>query len=175
MNRMPQSRAITFTETNDQMEAGSGSDYRAALKQAEKELANHEKRREALRATIDALKTLLGVAETAAPAPKPKKKRVVRKRRKRRKSAGAGHPEVPAGTFKGMGPTFAYRKFVGIYGTGYSVPQIRDALIQGGVESKSSTSLLTGLHSVRRRDKLKAEAEQRRKASASGGADSSAG
>ena len=157
------------------MDAESRRDYRTALKHAEAELANHEKRGDALRATIDALKNLLGVGQTAAPAPTPKTPVVRKKPRKRRKSAGAGHPEVPRGTFKGMGPTYAYRKFVSIYGTGYSVPQIRDALVQGGVESKSSTSLLTGLHSVRRRDRLKEEAQQRRKGSGSSGADSAAG
>jgi hypothetical protein len=156
------------------MDGESRRDYRTALKHAEAELANQEKRGDALRATIDALKNLLGVGQTAAPAPTPKTP-VVRKLRKRRKSAGAGHPEVPRGTFKGMGPTYAYRKFVSIYGTGYSVPQIRDALVQGGVESKSSTSLLTGLHSVRRRDRLKEEAQKRRQGSGSSGADSAAG
>ena len=154
------------------MNAQARNDYRTALRQAEAELANHEKRGETLRATIAALKSLLGV-ERKAPAPaaakpapaKPARvRKKVKKKRKRRKSAGAGHPDVPAGTFKGMGPTFAYRKFVQIYGDGYTVPQIRDALVQGGVESKSRTSLLTGLHSVRRRDRLKAEAEARRKA-----------
>ena len=152
------------------MDATSRRDYRAALKQAEAELANHEKRGEALKNAIEGLTALLGVvtrapapAPAAAPAPRKRKAAPVKKR-KRRKSAGAGHPEVPAGTFKGMGPTFAYRKFLSIYGTGYTVPQIRDALLQGGVESKSNTSLLTGLHSVRRRDRLKEEAEKRRKA-----------
>ena len=150
------------------MNAQARNDYRTALRQAEAELANHEKRGETLRNTIAGLKGLLGVERRApappAPKPAPAKPVRVRKKRKRRKSAGAGHPEVPAGTFKGMGPTFAYRKFVQIYGDGYTVPQIRDALVQGGVESKSRTSLLTGLHSVRRRDRLKAEAEARRKA-----------
>jgi len=139
------------------MNATTRNDYRTALKQAEAELANHEKRGEALRNTIAGLKTLLGVDRKPAPRPAPKRA-PVRKKRKRRKSAGAGHPDVPAGTFKGMGPTYAYRKFVKIYGEGYTVPQIRDALVQGGVKSKSRTSLLTGLHSVRRRDRLKAEA-----------------
>lgn len=151
------------------MNAQARNDYRTALRQAEAELANHEKRGDTLRNTIAGLKTLLGVerkaAAKAAPAKKaPAKKTRVKKKRKRRKSAGAGHPDVPAGTFKGMGPTFAYRKFVQIYGDGYTVPQIRDALVQGGVESKSRASLLTGLHSVRRRDRLKAEAEARREA-----------
>ncbi len=155
------------------MDAESRRDYRAALKQAEAELANHDKRGDALRAAIEGLKGLLGVGEKASPAPAPAaSKPVVRQRRKRRKSAGAGHPEVPRGTFKGMGPTYAYRKFVSIYGTEYSVPQIRDALVQGGVESKSSTSLLTGLHSVRRRDRLKEEAAKRRGASGPSAADS---
>lgn len=140
------------------MNARTRNDYRTALKQAEAELANHEKRGEALRNTIAGLKTLLGVDRKPAPRPAPKRA-PVRKKRKRRKSAGAGHPDVPAGTFKGMGPTYAYRKFVKIYGEGYTVPQIRDALVQGGVKSKSRTSLLTGLHSVRRRDRLKAEAD----------------
>ncbi len=139
------------------MNARTRSDYRTALQQAEAELANHEKRGEALRNTIAGLKTLLGVDRKPAASPAPKRAPVRRKRR-RRKSAGAGHPDVPAGTFKGMGPTYAYRKFVKIYGEGYTVPQIRDALVQGGVKSKSRTSLLTGLHSVRRRDRLKAEA-----------------
>lgn len=149
------------------MDATSRRDYRAALKQAEAELANHEQRGEALKNAIAGLKALLGPvtrapAPAAAPAPR-RRKAAPAKKRKRRKSAGAGHPEVPAGTFKGMGPTYAYRKFLSIYGTSYSVPQIRDALVQGGVESKSRTSLLTGLHSVRRRDRLKEEAGKRRK------------
>lgn len=154
------------------MDARTRNDYRMALKQAEAELANHEKRGEALRNTIAGLKTLLGVDRKPARRAAPKRA-PVRKRRKRRKSAGAGHPDVPAGTFKGMGPTFAYRKFISIYGDGYTVPQIRDALVQGGVRSKSKTSLLTGLHSVRRRDRLKAEAAARAAGDAS--AESSGG
>lgn len=83
-------------------------------------------------------------------------------RRRRRSNAGAGHPEVASDEFKGMGPTDAYRKFIATYGDKYSVPQIRDALLMGGVSSATRTSLLTGLHSVRRRDRLKAEAEQKK-------------
>jgi len=140
----------------DQMDAAAKRNYRVALKQAEAELAAHEQRGEALRAAVDGLKNLLGARGPA----KAVQKRGPVKRRRRRKSAGAGHPEVPADTFRGMGPTAAYRKFLTMYGSGYSVPQIRDALIQGGVRSSSPTSLLTGLHSVRRRDRLKEEAER---------------
>ena len=138
------------------MDATAKRNYRVALKQAEADLAAHAQRGEALRAAVEGLKSLLA---TEAPAMRAQKRGPV-KRRKRRKSAGAGHPEVPAHTFKGMGPTAAYRKFLTMYGSAWSVPQIRDALIQGGVSSSSPTSLLTGLHSVRRRDRLKEEAER---------------
>ena len=137
------------------MDAAAKRNYRVAMKQAEAELADHEQRGEALRGVVDGLRNLL-----AAQAPaKSAQKRTPVKRRRRRRSAGAGHPEVPADTFRGMGPTAAYRKFLTMYGSGYSVPQIRDALVQGSVRSSSATSLLTGLHSVRRRDRLKEEAE----------------
>ena len=138
------------------MDATAKRNYRVALKQAQAELAVHEQRGEALRATVTGLKQLL-VGQ--APAAEPRK-RAPTKRRPGRRSAGAGHPEVAADTFRGMGPTAAYRKFLTMYGNGYTVPQIRDALIQGGVKSSSPTSLLTGLHSVRRRDRLKEEAER---------------
>lgn len=140
------------------MDAEAKRNYRVAMKQAEAELAAHEQRGEALRAAVEGLKTLLAGAAPVKPARRRAPVKV--KRRRRRKSAGAGHPEVQADTFKGMGPTAAYRKFLTMYGSGYTVPQIRDALLQGGVRSSSPTSLLTGLHSVRRRDRLKEEAER---------------
>ncbi len=150
--------------------------YEAALQRAEAELAAHEGRRQALRKTVESLKALLAFdtpqpAPAARPAPakkagKPKAKKPGRpkkaarqpKLRKPRGSAGAGHPPIKAGHYRGMGPTAAYRKFIAEFGDTYTVPQIRDALVVGGVESKSNTSLLTGLHSVRRRDSAKAMA-----------------
>ena len=93
----------------------------------------------------------------ASPARPTRRRKVPRRRRS---TAGAGHPEVAPDEFKGMGPTDGYRKFIATYGDKYTVPQIRDALVMGGVSSATRTSLLTGLHSVRRRDRLKAEAEQ---------------
>lgn len=140
------------------MDAEARRNYRAALKHAQAELAAHEKRGEALRATVEGLRNLLAVKAPAAAARKPAAK--PKRQRRRRKSQGAGHPEVPAGTFKGTGPTAAYRKFIEMYGDQYTAPQIRDALIQGGVKTTSPTSLLTGIHSVRRRDRLKAEAQK---------------
>lgn len=143
------------------MDADARRNYRAALRQAEAELAAHEQRGEALRATVEGLRNLLAVK---APSRRRRTTAPAKRQRRRRRSAGAGHPDVPAGTFKGTGPTAAYRKFIAMYGDNYTVPQIRDALIQGGVRSSSPTSLLTGIHSVRRRDRLKAEAEKQAKA-----------
>ena len=153
------------------MNDATRSSYRAALGQAEAELASHEERGQALRNAIESLKALLAFdAPTPAPVTRPapvgkaKKPRKARKPgktpklRKPRRSAGAGHPPVDAGHYKGMGPTSAYRKFIAEFGDKYTVPQIRDALVAGSVKSKSSTSLLTGLHSVRRRDAAKAQA-----------------
>lgn len=139
------------------MNAEARRNYTAALRQAEAELAAHETRGEALRATVQGLRNLLAVK---APSRVGRKPGPVKRRRRRRRSAGAGHPDVPAGTFKGVGPTAAYRQFIEMYGDSYTVPQIRDALLAGGVRSSSPTSLLTGIHSVRRRDRIKAEAAQ---------------
>lgn len=150
--------------------------YEDALRSATAELAAHDKRGEALRDTVASLTALLALGATtpeAKPAARPvakkarkarkakKAPRVTKKRlRKPRRSAGAGHPAVGANHYKGMGPTAGYRSFIAEFGDSYTVPQIRDALVAGGVESKSSTSLLTGLHSVRRRDQVKAEAQK---------------
>ena len=145
------------------MNAEARRNYTAALRQAETELAAHQQRGDALRATVEGLRNLLAVR---APKRAVRKPAPAKRPRRRRRSAGAGHPEVPAGTFRGTGPTAAYRKFIEMYGDSYTVPQIRDALIQGGVRSSSATSLLTGIHSVRRRDRLKAEAQMQASAAA---------
>ena len=137
------------------MDAATKKSYETALKQAEAELANHEKRGEALRQTVDALKGLLALG----PAKAPRAKRRAPTRRKKRKRKATNHPPIPSGLFRGMGPTAAYRKFVARFGADHPVPAIRDALLAGGVRTKSSTSLLTGIHSVRRRDAMKARAE----------------
>ena len=155
--------------------ATSRKQYEVALKQAEAELASHQKRGSTLQAAVDALRELLA----SAPAPtrrtpvrrkpakrkpakpkarkpkaaaKPKAKAtVMRKARKRASRATAEHPQVASGHYAGLGPTLAYDKFVKEFGDSYTVPQIRDTLIMGGVKSTSRTSLSTGIYSVRRR------------------------
>ncbi len=145
------------------MDAVTRSNFQAALKQAEDELALHAERGEALKRTIMALRNLLALGrETparAASAP-------ARRRKPRRRVIKGNHPPIPAGHFKGLGPTAGYRKFVAEFGMDHPVPSIRDALLAGGVRTKSSTSLLTGLHSVRRRDAMKAKAAEAAETSA---------
>ena len=140
------------------MDAAARNNYEAALKQAEAELAGHEERGEALRRAVEALRNLMALAPEKPAA--PSKPAPVRRRKPRRKIVKGNHPPIPAGHFKGMGPTASYRKFVAEFGMDHPVTSIRDALLAGGVRSKSSTSLLTGLHSVRRRDALKAKAAE---------------
>lgn len=148
--------------------------YAAALKQAQADLARHNERGEKLQKAVDALTEAMAVLEPAArPARRAPAKRKAAPKRKpvaKRKAAapkrkpangrrrkGGGHPNVAAGHYAGLGVTKAYRKFVAEFGTKYSVPQIRDTLVQGGVKSSTRAALLTGLHSVRRRDRLAAE------------------
>ena len=75
---------------------------------------------------------------------------------RRRRRQGAGHPDVPPGHYRGLGVTSAYRKFTAEFGMGYSMPQIRNALLQGGLV-KDPSSLLTAIHGIKRRDRIKAE------------------
>lgn len=147
--------------------ATSRKQYEVALKQAEAELASHQKRGSTLQAAVDALRELLASAPAPArrkpptrrkpakrqarkpkAAAKPKAKATVMRARKR---ATAEHPQVASGHYAGLGPTLAYDKFVREFGDSYTVPQICDTLIMGGVKSTSRTSLSTGIHSVRRR------------------------
>ena len=146
------------------MDAATRGSYQAALKQAETELASHEARGEALRRTVEALRNLLALGAEAPAA--PAKPAPVRKRKPRRRIIKGNHPPIPSGHYKGLGPTAAYRKFAAEFGIDHPVPSIRDALLAGGVRTKSSTSLLTGLHSVRRRDAMKAKAAEAAKAAA---------
>lgn len=125
-----------------EMAKRSRNNYAAALKQAEAELARHEELGEALARTVEALRNLL----VLAPAKPPRGKR------RRRKTIKVDHPPIPPGHFKGMGATAAYRKFVAEFGTDYPAPSIRDALLAGDVKTTSPSTLLTGLHAVRRRD-----------------------
>lgn len=159
--------------------------YRKALTQAEAELARHEKRGKALKDTVAALKGLLvgrrgrppgsktkktATKATAKRGPgRPPKKAAAKAKRAAAKTKPKGRPgrkrqiatgpDVPPGSFKGMGPTAAYRRFVEIFGDkhGFSVPQVSDTLTKGGVKTKSINSLRTGLYNAMRKKKAGAK------------------
>lgn len=147
--------------------------YRNALAQAQAELANHGKRGDELRATIRGLEALLADplarkkpgpkpgAKKKKPGPKPGRKPAAKKKAKpangrRTRQQGAGHPEVSRFAYRGKGVTAAYRSFVAQYGAKYTVPQIRNALIAGGLK-KDPSAVLTAIHGIIRRDRLAAE------------------
>ena len=94
-------------------------------------------------------------ADYSADEPAAKKKTKPANGRKSRQQ-GAGHPEVSRFAYRGKGVTAAYRSFVAQYGAGYTVPQIRNALIAGGLE-KDPAAVLTAIHGILRRDRIAAE------------------
>lgn len=156
--------------------------YQSALAQARTELANHDKRGEELRAVVQGLESLLGPAPASKkPSAKPRKKpgpksvaapsrpNVASRLKPGPRSQGAGHPEVGPRAFRGLGTTKAYRRFLQEHGDGYTPPQVRDALIAGGLKPKTRSSLLTAIHGIIRRDRIKAEKEARAGKSAAKG------
>ena len=125
--------------------------YRAMRDQCQRELDGMEERRQALQATIAGLDRLIKDGsqidlggELEAPAVTTNGGR-------------AQTPVVPPRFFKGKKPTQAYREFVELWGSDFSVPQIRDALIAGGIEPNDPRKLLAALHSVLRRERLTSE------------------
>ena len=123
--------------------------YRAMRDQCQRELDGMEERRQALQATIAGLDRLIkdgsqidlgGELETPTVT-----------------TNGSKAPTIPPDFFKGKKPTQAYREFVKLWGADHPVPQIRDAILSGGLQGKSRAELLAALHSVLRRDRLAAE------------------
>ena len=122
--------------------------YLAALREAQRELAGIDGRRRALQATIAGLSSLIQEDDQLSLGGD-----VVAH------SNGSEAPAIPPNLFKGKQITQAYREFVLLHGEGYRVPQVRDALLAGGVETKVGGNLLAALHSVVRRERLKKEKE----------------
>ncbi len=83
------------------------------------------------------------------------KKKTPSRRRRRVQAPTKPDPVVPDRTFEGMGPTAAYKHFRRVWGEDYTVRQIATALLAGGVETGSERSLLTGLYSLRRRERAR--------------------
>ena len=122
--------------------------YIDALRDAQNELAGMNNRRRALQATIEGLKRLLTEEEQFSLGADVTESS---------EENGASRPTIPPGFFKGKRATQAYRDFVGLWGADHPMPEIRDALIAGGIEAKSESALLQQLHSVKRRERKYSE------------------
>ena len=121
--------------------------YWASLKEAEKELSGMDSRRRALLATVAALRRLVGDDQLALDSP----------------PGDGSEPErtniaiaVPPEFFRDMTPTQGYRALKERWSGDYKPPQMVDAFLAGGMKAKSRTALLAQLHSVLRRERVKA-------------------
>ena len=123
--------------------------YRAMRDQCQGELDGMEERRRALLATIAGLDVLIEDGSQIGLGPELETPAV--------RTNGSKAPAIPPDFFRGKKPTQAYHEFVKLWGVNYTVPQIRDALIAGGIKGHSRGSLLAAIHSVLRRERLKAE------------------
>lgn len=124
------------------MDAEMKDTYLASLREAERELSGMNDRRRALLATVAALRSLVGGEQLSLDS----------------SQGGESKPDaIPPGFFRGKAPTEAYRQLHDRYPGDYTAPQIVDAFMAGGMEAKSRNSLLAQVHSVRRREKLRAE------------------
>ncbi len=133
------------------------NNYQKALRDAEAELAAHEQRGDALRQTVEGLRIVLGAPKPAPRKAASKPAKASPKRGKGRRPV-TGVPKTRKGTYRGLGPTAAYEKFKKLHGDGYGVSQVTEALLQGDVKSKSRQSVLTAIHTARRKAKLEREA-----------------
>ena len=129
------------------------SNYIAALRDAEKELAGMEGRRRTLQATVEVLGRLVkdeeqlplgaGVEVEAASNGKA--------------------PTIPPNYFKGKMPTQAYRDLLVLAPGEYTAPKVVDAFQAGGMEGRSRTQLLQAVHSVMKRDRDRDKEERERR------------
>ena len=126
--------------------------YRAMRDQCQRELDEMEEHRQALQATLAGLDRLINDGSQmdlgeALGAPTVT-------------TNGSKAPVIPPDFFRGKKPTQAYHEFVKLWGADHPVPQIRDALIAGGIQGYERGKLLAALHSVLRRERLKLEEDE---------------
>lgn len=130
------------------METDMKTTYEAALKDARRELAGLQDRRRALEATVAALTRLVdGGAQLSLGADLADDE------------TPRGKLRVPPGFFEKKTPTEGYRELQKLWPGDYTGAEIRDAFWAGGMKAKSKGALLAQVHSVLRRERMKAEKE----------------
>ena len=127
------------------------SNYTAALRDAENELAGMEGRRRTLLATVELLGRLLRDDEQLPLAGIGAEK-----------ASDGKVLTIPLNYFKGKKPTQAYRDLLVLAPGEYTAPEIVDAFQAGGMEGRSRAHLLQAVHTAlkRARDRRRAEQEQ---------------
>jgi hypothetical protein len=124
-------------------------DYVVVLKDLQQQLDGIDERRQALQASIAAIKRLVGAEGQ------------VRMVFGSDGSSGGGDERrpasIPPGFFASKTPTDAYRDLKKLWPGDYTAPRIVDAFIQGGMKGKTRTQLLQAVHSVLKRERDKAK------------------
>jgi hypothetical protein len=133
--------------TDEQMKI----DYAVVLKQLQDELDGMDERRQALLASIAAIRRLVSDDQTEqAFPPMP--------------DAPVRMPAIPPQFFAGMTPTAAYRELMQRWPGHYKPPQIADLFMAGGMDAPNRTQLVQSIHSVLKRERQRQAAEERRRA-----------
>jgi hypothetical protein len=128
-------------------------DYSLVLKQLQRELDGLDEKRQALLASVEAIRRLLK-ADSSDELYVP------------RGGIAGSHPTevkmptIPPDFFKGKSPTNAYRDLMQIWPGHYTPPQIADLFERGGMETANRTALVQAIHSVLKRERARARLEQ---------------
>jgi hypothetical protein len=120
--------------------------YANVLQQLREEYAGLEERRQALAASIAAMKRLVDPEDDDGLMPTPMGYPPA-------DSPPVRMPVIPPGFFSGKTPTQGYRDLTATYPGYYTPPQIADLFIGGGMTHKTRTDLVQAIHSVLKREK----------------------
>lgn len=119
-------------------------DYAAVLKALKAELDGMDERRQALLASIAAIRRLVDDEPEQAYPPA--------------QDAPVRMPVIPPGFFQNMTPTEGYRELMNRWPGHYRPPQIADLFLQGGMPADAGrTALVQAIHSVLKREREKAK------------------
>lgn len=126
-------------------------DYAVVLKQLQDELDGMDERRQALLASISAIKRLVsGDEKEVSYPPSP--------------DEPPRMPAIPPNFFAGMTPTEGYRQLMQRWPGHYRPPQIADLFMAGGIDAANRTALVQAIHSVLKRARAREAADERRRA-----------
>lgn len=121
-------------------------DYALVLKQLQDEIDGLDGRRQALLASIAAIRLLVPEDQQVHFAQDVD-------RGNGTESNGVRMPVIPPGFFSGKTPTVAYRDLMKVWPGYYRAPQIADLFMQGGMVVESRTALVQAIHSVLKRER----------------------